>query len=147
MKVVFTTDVPHQGKAGEIKEVKDGYAKNFLIKKGLATPATTTALTRIKKDKALRLEEEQQRITEYTAIKAQLEKVKVTVFVKSGKDGKIFGTVSNKQICEELKKLGYEIEKKKIKISEHISALGSYEIRIDLYKNIGVKIILEIKEK
>ncbi len=136
MKVIFTKDVKNQGKVGDIKEVKDGYAKNFLIKKGYAVSYTTRSkeiLDISNKNKADALAAE---IEKCEKIKEEL-KNKVLIFnVKTGKQDQVFGSISTKQISNELEKIGYKIDKKKIVLDEPLSTLGFHNVKINLHKNV-----------
>ncbi len=144
MKVLFKKDAKNIGKKGEIKEVKDGYAENFLIKKGIAVKVTEKSMidfTNEKKeekdlDKALR--------EKATEEKAKMEKLSIIFKVKAGNDGRIFGTISQKQIKEELLKKGYKIEKTKIKIDNQISTLGFHIVKIELYKEICAELKIQL---
>ncbi|MFA5408359.1 MAG: 50S ribosomal protein L9 [Bacilli bacterium] len=141
MKVIFLKDVKGQGKAGDVKEVSDGNARNFLIKGNLAVPATDTGMNRLHSEVKAREEEEQKAISNFEKIKKQLEE-KVLIFkVKTGSGDKVFGSVSSKQIGEELSKMGYQIDKKKIALEDHLSSLGMHIIKVNLHK----KVILNLK--
>ena len=136
MKVIFIKDLKKQGKVNEIKEVSDGYATNFLIKNGYAVKYTKTSneiLNTNLKNQAL---EEEKNIKEANKLKQQLEKIEVLFNVKSGKDGRTFGTVSTKQIAEKLIELGYKIDKKQIKPTTTLSCLGYHNVEIELHKKV-----------
>lgn len=141
MKVILLQDVKKQGKKDEIIEVSDGYANNFLIKNKLAVPYTKTSSKILNSEIDARNKEEEKRIEECKKIKAKLEKDRISFVTKSGKDGKLFGRISSKQISEELAKKGYKIDKKIIEIPDVIDTLGVYNIKIKLHK----KVVAEIK--
>lgn len=146
MKVIFIKDVKGQGKAGDIKEVKDGYGENFLITNGYAVAYTKRSreiLDINNKNKAL---EEQAEIKRCEKIKKELKDRVLTFKVKTGKQDQVFGTISTKQIANELEKIGYKIDKKKIVLDDAISSLGYHEVKINLHKNvIGIVTVELIK--
>ena len=146
MKVICIKDVKGQGKAGDIKEVKDGYGENFLIKNGYAVAYTKRSreiLDINNKNKAL---EEQAEIKRCEKIKKELKDRVLTFKVKTGKQDQVFGTISTKQIANELEKIGYKIDKKKIVLDDAISSLGYHEVKINLHKNvIGIVTVELIK--
>lgn len=144
MKVILLQDVKKQGKKDDIIEVSDGYATNFLFKNKLAVPYTKTSNKILKNEIDTRNKEEKELIRECEEIKKKLEKEKFSFKVNSGKDGKIFGTISNKQISEELSKKGYKVDKKKVDIPVKIDSLGTYNININLHKKVVAKIRIEI---
>lgn len=139
MKVIFIKDVKGQGKKDDIKEVKDGYAK-YLISSGSAVPYTSTSMNVLNKQIDKRREEEAKLIAECNKIKDKLKGKKITFKVKTGKDDKVFGSISTKQISEELSKLGYDIDKKKISSDVEINSLGTHEVTITLHKEVVFKI-------
>lgn len=134
MQVIFLKDLKGQGKKGEIKEVSDGYAMNFLIKKGYAVKKTEGSLNKLneqkEKDKEIDLENREKALK----LKDKLENITINFKVKESK-GKMFGSISTKQIKEELKKLGYDIEKNNIE-NTTINTLGMHNVKIVLYKDI-----------
>ena len=135
MKVIFLLDVKGQGKKGEIKEVSDGYAINFLIKKGYALKKTEGSLTKlneeIKENKALDMKNREEALKQ----KENLEQLVLNFKVKASNDGCMFGSISTKQIKDELSKLGYNIDKKQIEVAS-INSLGMHLVNIILYKDI-----------
>lgn len=137
MRVIFRQDVKGVGKKDEIKEVKDGYAINFLIKKNLAVVANQENLDNLKKEKAIRKENHDKAKKEAMEEKAKLEKLVLTFKVKTGEGDRVFGSVSQKQIKEELKNNGYNIDKNQIKLQDSLSSLGFHKIEIELYKEVS----------
>ena len=147
MKVIFLKDLKKQGKKNEIKEVSDGYATNYLIKNGYAVKYTKSSGevldNQIANDKKI----EEENIKTANEIKVKLEKEIFTFDVKAGKDGKVFGSVSSKQICEKLNSLGYNIDKKMIINKEGVSSLSITYVDIELYKKVVAKVRIELKSK
>lgn len=146
MKVIFLKDVKGQGKKGETKEVSDGYAMNFLIKNGFAIKETKGSINVLNKQNADAKALDEKLTKEAKELKKKLEKEKVIFLVKSGKDSKMFGTISTKQIRDELQNKGYTIDKKDI-ITETINSLGFHNVDIKLYKDVIANIKVEIKSK
>ena len=138
MKVIFIKDLKGQGKKGEIKEVKDGYGSNFLIKNGYAVMYTKTSVERLNEENRIKDLEEKELIKNCKEIKDKLEKIDLKIKVKTGKEDKVFGSVSTKQIVSELQKLNYNIDKKKIKLDSEISSLGTHIVKIELHKQVIV---------
>ena len=143
MQVIFLKDLKGQGKKGEIKEVSDGYAINFLIKKGIAVKKTETSLNKlnIEKEENKKLDEENTKKAKELAKK--LENITLKFYAKAGKMDKMFGSISSKQIKEELEKKGFVFDKKQIN-TEVINSFGFHDVEISLYKNIIGKIKVEV---
>ena len=120
MKVILLKDVKKQGKKDQIIEVSDGYAQNYLIKNGLAVKYTTTSKTVLDKQISKRNADEEALIAKCQEIKAKIEKKELIFNAKTGKNGKIFGTISSKQIAEKLAELKIEVDKKTIDIKNPI---------------------------
>ena len=139
MKVIFIKDLKNQGKRGEIKEVADGYAKNFLIKNGYASQLNESSLGKYNREK--KAEQDQDALMRDTSkkLKEKLEKIELSFSVKTGKDDRVFGSISQKQIKDALDKLGYSVDKKQIELDHVVSSLGYHDIKINLYKDIFVK--------
>ncbi len=137
MKVIFLKDVKGQGKKGQIKEVKDGYGMNFLIKNGYAVMATKTGVTRLEQENRLQEKEEQEKIVSCMKIKEQIEKVQVKIPVKTGAQDQVFGSVSTKTIVSYLKEMGISVDKKEIRLEIPLTSLGSYDIEIKLHKKVS----------
>ena len=136
MKVILLNDVKNVGKKGEVKEVSDGYARNFLIRQGLAVAATSASVDVLKGQKA----------EEAIKTKELIEKTELT-FKVNAKEGRVFNSVSTKKIEEALKAKGIKIDKRKIKDTEPVSSLGYTNIRIELYKDVEAVIKVHLIEE
>ena len=143
MKVIFLKDLKGQGKKDEIKEVKDGYAENFLIKNGYAIKYTSRSKEILDNQIENRNENEKKLIEQCNKIKKELEKKEYVFKVKTGAQDKVFGSISSKAISDELAKDGYKVDKKKIIITESISSLGTHVVKVELHP----KVIVELKIK
>lgn len=146
MKVIFIKDVRGQGKKGEIKEVKDGYANNFLIKKGFAQKLTEESLGSYNRQKEEEKKLDVTKRNDANRLKEKLVKVELVFKVKTGKDDRVFGSISQKQIKDALTDKGYSIDKKSIEIDHPISSLGYHDVKINLYKDIFVKIKVKLEK-
>ena len=147
MKVIFLKDLKKQGKKNEIKEVSDGYATNYLIKNGYAVKYTKSSSEILDNQIANEKKLEEDNIKTANEVKVKLEKEIFSFEVKSGKDGKVFGSVSSKQICEKLNSLGYNVDKKMIMNKEGVSSLGITYVDIELHKKVVAKVRIELKSK
>ncbi len=147
MKVILTADVKGQGKKGELKEVSEGYARNYLIPRGLAMKATAdnlNALALKEKAKAAQAAKEKAQAQEYAR---QLESCVVKVQARGGENGKLFGSVTNKEVADALKEqYGIELEKNRILLEENIKSFGSYELRCKLGYEVNGTIHLLVVE-
>jgi large subunit ribosomal protein L9 len=144
MKVIFIKDLKGQGKKNEIKEVSDGYAKNFLINKGYAVPLTQTSMKVLDKEIKNQKETDEANKKEALKLKEKLEKLTLEFKLKTGKNGSVFGSISTKQIVSALGE--YKIDKTKIK-SPIINALGYHNIEIELYKDVKATLKVHVSEE
>ena len=145
MQVLFVKDLKGQGKRGEIKTVKDGYAENFLIKKGYAKQLTEHNYNDYKETKKEEELNDAKMRKEAEKVKNLLETKTITFKVKTGEANKVFGSVSTKQIKEELDKKNYKFDKKQIK-TETINTFGFHNVEIELYKDIKGIIRVEVRK-
>ena len=147
LKVIFLKDLKGQGKKDEIKEVKDGYAMNFLIKKGYAEPANKSNIKNLEIKKETRKLEENLLIKDMESLKKEIEKITLKFIVKTGEHDKMFGQISVKQIKEELNKNGFNIDKTKIKINYPIMCLGMHNVDIELHKEVIANLKVQVQGK
>lgn len=147
MKVYLLEDVKAHGKKGDIIDVNDGYAKNFLIKKKLAIQATNQVVNEVNQKKVA--EERRHEIEKAEAVKLaeRLNGNTIRLEIACGENGKMFGSVTAKEISEALLKSGYDIDKKKIVLKEPIKNLGTYSVEIKVYANVSTTINLVVIKK
>ena len=144
MKVLLLADVRGTGKKGEIKEVADGYANNFLIKTGKARRADNEALSENKNRKeANNYHKEQERLSA-VALGEKLKNATVVVKIKCGENGKTFGSIASKEIADALAKQGYAVDKRKIELPNPIKTIGTYTVTARLHSEVVVKITVEV---
>ena len=147
MKVILTQDVKGTGKKGQMLEVADGYAQNFLIKRGIAVAASSQAVNEMKSKEAAKqhkLEVEKQQAMDTAK---SLEGKKVKISAKMGANGKLFGSVTSKEIAEAVNaQLKVAVDKKKITLQSDIKGHGTYNAEIKLYTGISAKIIVDVGE-
>ncbi len=143
MKVIFIKDLKGQGKKDEIREVKDGYANNYLIKEGYAVKYTEYSKEKLSTEIKQRAENEKEEINKLNKIKDELENKIIKFVVKTGKEEKVFGSVTSKQISEELKKLNFDIDKKYID-AKSIDSLGFHDVKIALHKEVNFTIRVQL---
>ena len=146
MKVIFIKDLKKQGHVNDIKEVSDGYATNFLIKNGYAVKYTKTSSEILSKDLKDKKNKEDNDIKLATEISNKLKSVVLKFPVKSNK-GKVFGSISSKQICDELVKKGFNVDKKMIKLDNPLNILGFHDVKINLHKKVSCDVRVELIEK
>lgn len=143
MKIILLSDVRKQGKKGEIIEVKEGYG-TFLIKNKQAVLATTKGVDRLNEEKKQKALDEEKLIKECEKIKKQIENITINFKVKTGAQDKVFGSISPKQIEEELKNQKININKKQIKINNPISSLGFHNVDIELHKKVIANLKIQL---
>lgn len=145
MKVILLKDVKKQGKKDDIIEVSDGYATNYLIKNKLAVAYSKRSSEVLDKQIEKRNDKEQKLVDSYNEIKKKIENKEFKFKVKTGKEDKVFGTISSKAVAEELNKKGYKIDKKCIMIDNAIDTLGCHVVKIKLHKKVefNIRIVLE----
>ncbi|MCX6009971.1 MAG: 50S ribosomal protein L9 [Chloroflexi bacterium] len=147
MKVIFLKDAP-KGKKGEIKEVADGYARNFLFPKGVALPATPSAIKAAKVLSDEKAESQARQREELSRIVQELEGKELHFKAKAGAKGRLHGAITTASIADELSRLtGFEIDKKKVELEEPLHHVGSYDVMINLGTGAEAKIKVVIEEE
>ncbi len=144
MKVIFVKDLKKTAKKGDVKEVKDGYAENYLIKNGYAVLYNEKNVQSIKKENAKKQEEDTKLREEATKVKNALEKLTLVFKVKTGNHDRVFGSISPKQIKEELLKKGYKVDKREINLTTSLQSLGFHKVEINLYKDIKAEVKVQL---
>ncbi|HEY4695514.1 MAG TPA: 50S ribosomal protein L9 [Candidatus Hydromicrobium sp.] len=150
MKVILTKYYEKLGDVGDIVEVKSGYANNYLIPNGVVLPATRGNIKQMELVKKAAIKVEARNIKEAEELAGKLEGLEVTFIVKTGEEGKLYGSITNKDIAEKIsEERKMEIDRKKVDMQEHIKELGEYEIELKLYKEIKsfVKVKVEPDEE
>jgi large subunit ribosomal protein L9 len=140
MKVILRQDFETLGKIGEVVDVKDGYARNFLFPRGLAYAALKGNIRALDDEKKAVEKRSLQELKAAETLAAELEAVSVTIPVQVGEEDKIFGTVTTQMIADALKEKGHDIDKRKVEIEEPIKALGIYGVNLKIHQNVNAKI-------
>jgi len=143
MKVVLLKDLKGKGKKGDIINVNDGYASNFLVPNGYAVIGTNSAVNEANQAKQANAYREEQNRLAAANLAGKLKDKEVTIKVKAGANGKIFGSVTNKEVSLQLEAMGFDVDKKKIEL-EQIKSLGDYKAKLKLYTNISANIIVKV---
>ncbi|SDM41511.1 50S ribosomal protein L9 [Sediminibacillus halophilus] len=147
MKVIFLKDVKGKGKEGEVKNVSDGYARNYLLKNNLAVEATSGNMKALEAKKNKEKQKEQNEVEEAKQLKEKLENLTVELTAKSGEGGRLFGSITSKQIAEELKKNHQiKIDKRKIELDEPIRALGYTNVPVKVHPEVSGTVKVHVKE-
>ncbi len=147
MKVILLEDVKKLGKKGEVIEVSDGYARNYVLPKKLGVEASGKNMNDLKLQKANKEKIEKENLEAAKVMAEQMEKEQVVVSIKSGEGGRTFGSVSSKEIAQSYKEqCGKEIDKKKIVLPEPIKSLGVYEVNVKLHPSVTGKLKVKVTE-
>ncbi|AYC28398.1 50S ribosomal protein L9 [Paenisporosarcina cavernae] len=148
MKVIFLKDVKGKGKKGEIKNVADGYANNFLLKNNLAVEANQAAISALDGQKKKQDKEAAQELADAKKLKEELEKITVELKAKSGDDGRLFGSITTKQIADELhKSTGIKLDKRKMHLDDAIRALGYTNVPVKLHHDVVATLKVHVTEE
>ncbi|WP_199616937.1 50S ribosomal protein L9 [Paenibacillus alkalitolerans] len=146
MKVIFLKDVKGQGKKGEVKEVSEGYALNFLIPKGFVKPASEGNIKTLENQKQAEVRRKEQEKEDAVELGKKLEQLTVVLRSKAGEGGRLFGSITNKQIAEELEKMKYKLDKRKIVLDEPIRTLGVTSVPVKLHPEVTATLKVQVLE-
>ncbi|WP_088810140.1 MULTISPECIES: 50S ribosomal protein L9 [Listeria] len=148
MKVIFLKDVKGSGKKGEVKDVADGYAKNFLIKNGNAVEANAKNMSALRGQEKRAEKDAQEELAEAKALKEKLESLTVELKAKSGEGGRLFGSITTKQIAQALQKdFGIKIDKRKMDLPDAIRSLGYTNVPIKLHHEVNATMKVHVTEE
>lgn len=145
MKVILLQDVKGTGKKDDVVEVSDGYARNCLFKKKLAVEATAAGVNAINGQKKAAEFHKAEEVKKWRETAASIKGKEVTCFVKCGENGKVFGSVTSKEIADKLRELGYEIDKKKIVLGDTLKTVGVYDAEIKFLPDVSAKIKVKVE--
>lgn len=147
MKVILLKDIKGTGKKGEIINASDGHARNYLIPRGLAKEATDGSVKHLEHQNEAKRKREQEALEEAKALAAQIEKVEVVFTAKAGEGGRLFGSITNKDIGEQLKaQHGIDIDKKKIVLDNPIRVLGTTAVTVKVYPKVSAQMKVKVTE-
>jgi len=146
MKVVFLQDVTNVAQAGDIKDVADGHARNFLFPKGFAVLATPTEVRRVETKRQAEARQQNQYLQEAQAVAQAIQDISLVFPKRVGSKGNIYGSVSSTAITQELQRQGHKIDKHRIRLAEPLRKLGTHEVEIELAKDSVAKLTVTIEE-
>lgn len=144
MKVIFLKDVKGVASAGDIKDVKEGYAQNFLFKKNLAVVANDANMKNLEKQKALIKEKEENRLKDAKNLAEKLKTIKISFVRKVGDTGRLYGAVTSQEISDAIKEQGIELDKKLLDLKDPIKEAGCHEVKVNIFKDIKSSVKVEI---
>jgi large subunit ribosomal protein L9 len=148
MKVILLQDVKKVGKKGDLVDVSDGYARNYLFAKKLAAEATNNTINEIKLQKEAQKRRNAELLKEAQLLGERIKNESITISIKTGEGGKVFGSVSTKEICKGIKEqLKLDIDKKKLQLNEPIKSLGTHIIPIKIHAKVLTELKVKVKEK
>ncbi|MBX3186860.1 MAG: 50S ribosomal protein L9 [Labilithrix sp.] len=147
LQVVLQSDVEKVGTSGELVKVRPGFARNYLIPRGLAVPATTAAINRINHEKAVAIAKAEKNKKEAQGVAASINALKLTIARSVGEDDRLFGSVTAKEIESAAKAAGVTIDRKKMQLAEPLKALGSFEIPVKLMTDVVATLKVEVVKK
>ncbi len=145
MKIILLQDVKGQGKKGDVIEVNEGYARNFLIKKGLAEAATASKINDLNQKKAAADFHRAEELKAMRELAKEINGKSFTVTIKAGQGGKVFGSVTGANIADSLQAAGYNIDKKKVALAQPIKNVGVYDVDLKLMEGVSSKIKVSVE--
>jgi large subunit ribosomal protein L9 len=145
MEVILRETIDNLGRAGQTVKVADGYARNYLLPRKLAYPATAGNLKVIEFERQSLLRKETKQQEDAEKLKSMLEPVEIVIRRKVGEQNALYGSVTNSDVAEALEKKGFQIEKRKIHMEDHIKALGEYSIPVRLFKDVTANVKLKVE--
>ena len=147
MEVILRETIDNLGRAGQVVKVAAGYARNYLLPRKLAYPATPGNLKVIEFERQSLLRKEAKQKDEFEKLKTMLEPIEIVIRRKVGEQDALYGSVTNSDVADELEKKGFQIEKRKIHMDDHIKALGEYSIPIRLFKDVTANVKLKVERE
>lgn len=147
MKVIFLKDVKGQGKKGQVKEVSEGYARNYLIPRGLATAANESNLKQLEQLNKAESRRKAQEKEDAEKLSVKLKDITLGFKVKAGEGGRLFGSITSKQIAEELDKKGIKVDRRKILLDDPIRSLGVTKVQIRLHPEVTAEVNVQVTEE
>lgn len=147
MKIVLREDVKKLGSKGDVVDAADGYARNYLIPRGLAVEATKQKIKELEEQEAKENRLESEKREDAEKLKSKLESEKFVIKVKAGDKGRLFGSVNTKDIAEAAADKGYDIDKRKIDLDDSIKSLGMHKVSVKIYDDISAGLKVNLKEK
>ncbi|WP_431085672.1 50S ribosomal protein L9 [Paenibacillus sp. 8b26] len=147
MRVIFIKDMKGQGKKGQIKEVSDGYAANFLLPRSIARPATEGNMKTLENQNAAEEKRKQEEKEEAQALGKKLESTTVQLKAKAGEGGRLFGAITSKQIAEAVAATGIKLDKRKIELEEPIRTLGVTQMTVKLHPEVKATLKVQVTEE
>jgi len=147
MKVIFLKDVKGQGKKGEVKDVSEGYARNFLLPQGLVKPASEGNIKTLEVQNASEQKKKQKEKEDAQALAAKLNEMTVVIKTKAGEGGRLFGAITSKQIAEQLASQGIAVDKRKIELDDPIRTLGVTQVAVKLHPEVKAQLKVQAAEE
>jgi large subunit ribosomal protein L9 len=147
LQVILQSDVPNLGESGELVKVRPGFARNFLLPRKLAVPATTAQINRLNHEKAVAIARAEKNKKEAQGVATQINALKITLARPVGEDDKLFGAVTAKEIENEVKKTGVPFDRKKMHLAEPLKTIGVFEIPVRLMTDVTATLKVEVVKK